>query len=207
MSTAQHALADCARVYAEDLVGDVLLDVERGRFERLPANCRDTPRFIDGVIRHRARHVNRREMRVVSISREVFAPVVCEAWACAAQICLAKDVAAALARLTPRQEQIARMHWLNQWSEPEIATALGISACTVKELLRRAAFQLRCHLACYANLESCAARASAATGITRSTISTIQGTTNDGSLSSVTSLNPGRLAVPRDAAVGNNTTP
>lgn len=151
VSTAEYALADCARGYAEDLVADVMLDVERGRFGALPDIYRDTPRFIDGVIRHRARHVNRREMRVVSISHEALAPVACEAWTRAAQILLAEDVAAALRRLTPRQQQVARMHWLNQWSEPEIATALGISACTVKELLRRAAFQLRIQLASYAN--------------------------------------------------------
>jgi RNA polymerase sigma factor (sigma-70 family) len=151
VSTAERALTDCARMYAEDLVADVMLDVECGRFGVLLGTCADPPSFIGGVIRHRARHLNRREMRVVSLPNDVLDPATCEAWSRAAQILLARDVSGALRHLTPRQREVASMHWLDQWSTPQIAGALGISVCTVKELLRRAALRLRDQLAQYAD--------------------------------------------------------
>jgi RNA polymerase sigma factor (sigma-70 family) len=67
----------------------------------------------------------------------------------AGQIVLARDVADALRHLTPRERQVATLHWLQQWTGPQIADGLGISVCTVKELLRRAGQQLRAQLARY----------------------------------------------------------
>lgn len=146
VTTAERALGDAARASAQDLVAEVMDDVRRGRFALLPAADRDAARFIAGVIRQRARHVNRREARSVSLSEHEPAAAPCDPWARAAQILLARDLADALRQLTPRERQVATMHWLQQWSGPQIATELGISVSTVKELLRRAGRRLRAHL-------------------------------------------------------------
>lgn len=154
VTTAEHALDDCARAHAQDVVAEVMDDVRRGRFAVLPPCDPDAARFIAGVVRQRARHVNRRESRAVALSENAHHAAPCDPWVCAAQILLARDVADALEQLPPRQRQVATMHWLQQWSGPEIAAELGISVCTVKELLRRAGRRLRIQLEQYDGIET-----------------------------------------------------
>jgi RNA polymerase sigma factor (sigma-70 family) len=152
--TAQNALFDYARAHAQDLVSDVITDVGRGAFHALPDADHQAVGFIESVIRNRANHINRREARLVSLSGDEPSSDPHDPWQRGARVLLVRDVADALSRLTPREREVAAMHWLDQWSSPEIAGALGISVRTVKELLRRARRGLRAHLARYGGGET-----------------------------------------------------
>lgn len=153
VTTAERALCDYARAHAPDLVSEAIDDVRRGAFNTLPDTDDNDVGFIKGVLRNRARHVNRREARLVSLSSADQSVSLVDPWQKSGRALLERDVLDALAQLTPRERQLASLHWLEQWSGPEIAATLGISVHTVKELLRRARRHLRRHLARYAGLE------------------------------------------------------
>lgn len=147
--TAQGALRDFARAHAEDLVSEVMLDVGSGRFDRLPPVDHEAARFVRGVIRHRAGHLNRRESRLTALGGDMPSAGTGDPWRHTSQSLLARDVSGALRQLTPREREVAALHWLGQCSSPEIAAVLGVSVRTVKELLRRARRKLRVHLAAH----------------------------------------------------------
>jgi RNA polymerase sigma factor (sigma-70 family) len=156
--TARRELNDYARGYAEDLVSDVILDLGRGAFASVPRGEELAARYVRGVIRRRAAHLNRREARLVALEESFPGSVSADPGRQCAQCLLAADVSTALATLTPRERQVAALHWLQQCSNPEIAEALSISVNTVKELLRRAGGKLRLQLARHASVDEGIAR-------------------------------------------------
>jgi RNA polymerase sigma factor (sigma-70 family) len=145
--TARAALFGFARDQAQDLVSEVIADVGRGAFPALPDVDRRAMKFVQTVIRYRARHINRCEARMVSFDEEQSPIDLVDGWERCAQIFLVRDVTNSLARLPARQREVASLHWLEQRSCPEIAARLGITVRTVKELLRRARRSLRAKLA------------------------------------------------------------
>jgi RNA polymerase sigma factor (sigma-70 family) len=150
VSTAERALFACARPMAEDLVADVMVDILRGGIIGLPTGDGGAVRFVDGVIRNRARHLNRREGRLDQFEDDHAGVQTSDPWRQATCILLVHDVERALMQLTPREREIVRLHWLLQWTTPEIALELRIAVRTVKELLRRAKHRLVTHLALHA---------------------------------------------------------
>jgi len=136
---ARRALFRNAREFAEDLVGDVLGDIAAGKFSGLPPTHRRVVAFARAVLRNRAVVVNRREARRSPLPGEQLTTAgSVDAWRAAHQALLRRDVANALALLTPREREIATLHWLDGWPVPALAKELGIATRTVKELLRRA---------------------------------------------------------------------
>lgn len=142
------------QTYAEDLVADLIADIAAGAFPNLPEKSDTLVAFARGVIRNRAKQVNRREARLLRFAdlrqiAEVPARVDTDAWRSALRAQLARDIAAASAYLTPREAEIAQLHWIEAWPTTDIASRLGIAPRTVKELLRRARRKLnqllRCH--------------------------------------------------------------
>lgn len=145
--TARMSLYAAMRMHAEDLVAGVIADIACGEFHNLPTTSEGVMAFAKGVIHNRARHLNREASRFDGLNDQVSpARCVVDPWACGARLILHRDVECALASLTPREREVARLHWLEQWSAPEIAERLGTATRTVKELLRRAAPKLRCAL-------------------------------------------------------------
>jgi RNA polymerase sigma factor (sigma-70 family) len=147
--TAKRALFSYARAHAEDIVSDVIMNIGDGAFPTLPDTAPKVVAFIKRVIQNRARHVNRREARFAPLSEDQPSTDCLDALQLGARFLLARDVAKGLEGLTTREREIARLHWLDECPSPEIATALGISLRTVKELLRRARRKLRARLAQY----------------------------------------------------------
>jgi RNA polymerase sigma factor (sigma-70 family) len=145
--TARMSLYASVRMHAEDLVAGVIADIACGEFHNLPATSVGVMAFAKGVINNRARHLNREAYRFDELREQGSSSrAVVDPWACGARMILHRDVECALASLTPREREVARLHWLEQWSAPEIAERLGTATRTVKELLRRAAPKLRCAL-------------------------------------------------------------
>jgi RNA polymerase sigma-70 factor, ECF subfamily len=137
-AVAVRALDASSRDDAEDMVAELMADVWHGRLTRLPDPERQLLAFAEGVLRNRAMHLNRRRRRTVSLDDAPVGGDSIDHWAAADRIITAHDVGEALHRLTPRQRELASLHWIQQQGCPLIAAELGISLRTVKELLRRA---------------------------------------------------------------------
>lgn len=148
VSTARKALFCYARLHAEDVVSEVVVDIGCDVLPSLPSVEPAAIAFLKGVIRNRARHVNRRESRLRPLS-EWQAAATPDSWQLALRVQLTRDVAHALSGLTRREREVASHHWLEEWSSPDIAANLRISNRSVKELLRRARRKLRAALAHY----------------------------------------------------------
>ncbi len=127
-------------------MAQIMADVCAGELAGLPPGDTSAVAFIRGVIRNRAAHINRRERRLVPLPELADDE---DPWARATRILVTADVEVAMTLLTPRQREVAVRHWLQQESTPEISAALGIAPRTVKELLRRAAKELRTTLSCH----------------------------------------------------------
>ena len=146
--TARMSLYAGMRMHADDLVAGVIADIACDEFHNLPTTSVGVMAFAKGVIHNRARHLNREAYRFDALTEHVSpSRGAVDPWACGARTILHRDVECALECLTPREREVASLHWLEQWSAPEIAERLGTSTRTVKELLRRAAPKLRCALA------------------------------------------------------------
>jgi RNA polymerase sigma factor, sigma-70 family len=149
--SARRALFAHTQGDAMDLVCEVIADTADGAFPNLPRDDTKALAFLEGVIRHRASHINRREARVVALSGDDVLGDVSDAWQCAARVVVARDVSRALKMLTPREREMATLHWIEGWSSRQIGEALGVSVRTVKELLRRGRRRLRSNLSQYSD--------------------------------------------------------
>lgn len=129
---------------AEDLVCDLIGDVATGKLARLPADRKRLVPFCHGVLRNRAKDVNRRERRLVALADAPPAtdrspdPLHRTEW-----VLLRSEVGHALRCLAPRERECAILHWIEGWGTPEVAGHLEIATSTAKELLRRGRKKLR----------------------------------------------------------------
>jgi RNA polymerase sigma factor (sigma-70 family) len=147
--TAREALFVSAGAYAPELAMDVVDDIVTQRLHRLPQTEKQIVAFAKGVIRNRAKHINRDHGRHVPLESAVSLQAdSTDPWKRAEAVTRARDIIEAFAHLTPRQREVAVLHWQEQWTTPEIADALGVSIKTVKELLRRARRRLRDMVSC-----------------------------------------------------------
>lgn len=147
--SARRALFAHTQSDAMDLVCEVIADTGDGAFPGLPRDDTKALAFLEGVIRHRASHINRREARMVALPEDDVLGDVSDAWQCAARVVVARDIGRALKTLTPREREMATLHWIEGWSSRQIGESLGVSVRTVKELLRRGRRRLRSNLSQY----------------------------------------------------------
>jgi RNA polymerase sigma factor (sigma-70 family) len=97
--------------------------------------------FAKGVLRNRAKHVNRDAALWVPVSEDDIASSrSCDAWF--RDPVLRQRLQVALWQLTPRERQVVILHWVDGHSAPSVARQLGVAVRTVKELLRRARSKL-----------------------------------------------------------------
>ncbi|HUF51343.1 MAG TPA: sigma-70 family RNA polymerase sigma factor [Longimicrobiales bacterium] len=136
---------------AEDIASDVITAVLEERFEdrfHLPARDGQAVAYALTVTRNMARTRGRATRRRASlISAHMIRDSGASTPPAAIEPKLAAAVNQALARLTPRERELAELHWMYGATTGEIARRLAISQNTVKELLRRARKKLARHLA------------------------------------------------------------
>jgi RNA polymerase sigma factor (sigma-70 family) len=135
----------------EDIVADAIAEVAYGTLSRLPTTPPEVLAFVKAVVRFKAMHATRRELRFapMSAAREPsHSPDI--HWRTAWLATLARDIDVALSDLTPRERQVSSLHWLHGLRVRDITARLSISDGTVKELLRRSARKLRRSLAAHA---------------------------------------------------------
>ncbi len=143
LASARSALAPSMRHQAPDVVADVLAGICHGRFPALTHSEVDVLAYAAGIIRNQARHVNRTRGREADLRPHVSSKQIPEPVRLALRVWIGRDVLLALDRLTPREREVATLHWVEEWSDREIADASGTSVSTVRELLRRARRKLR----------------------------------------------------------------
>lgn len=143
---AERALFSYAHAHAEDLVAGLIAHVTTGRFKEFPNTTERVLKFAKGVVRNRARDINRREARWVQSPGQ---SLLEKRLVAAADLdpLLRREIEDALAHLTPREREVSKLHWLDGWPTPQLAEKLDIRPRTVKELLRRARRKLRERLA------------------------------------------------------------
>lgn len=146
--TAEAALFSYARTLPEDLVADLIADVNANHFPKLALQPTTTKlvSFAKGVVRNRAKDANRREVRLVRFKEQPPANQRLDVSRTESHALLRHEIETALAHLTPRERQVAILHWLDGWQTPDLAKKLGLARSTVKELLRRAKRKLHAAL-------------------------------------------------------------
>lgn len=130
---------------AEDLVVTVVVAIIDGRIAtrfHLPATVDHATAYTYGLIKNYARNertaARRRAALTLAAGGEIVGRSPCDPLAHMQSLETGRAVVRALEALAVREREFAALHWLEGWTVPEIAEALGLAPRTVKETLRRA---------------------------------------------------------------------